>query len=455
MLDGERVSRLRQRPRRFRSHSSPLSRMRAALWTHRPRHRRHGGPAPPLLGSLFADTTHSASDNALSTSPVSPRPSPWSASASGSSGGSPSGLSTPGAALACARPQPSSLPLYPAASPDAPLSPLLLDTPKRVLFCSPGSGTAPAPQGPGALLWLPFVARMLTLPERIRRAPLRASGVSSEWRVICQDPALLLEHALEGLGLDRSLPLGRFAGEDAVLLREVCTVAELVERLHEGDPEPSSSSSYHSFILSYLPSARTMRSLRLHIPMLLRGIEMHAAEFCGLDVVVELSLGPELVEAAEFALSCVRSLLKAQARLESALECYQPRMPGPLLFPLRIMFESEPKFAVFMDPVRNTVHVSSTEESFLVEHLPNAVRSLATFCSICGYCTSAAEVEARVRQLLGLAGVERNQALSDSEHSHCLFKLALYHEELGGRLEGLVIQPSTAFSFDRSNGVMW
>ena len=52
-----------------------------------------------------------------------------------------------------------------------------------------------------------------------------------------------------------------------------------------------------------------------------------------------------------------------------------------------------------------------------------------------------------MKTLLRLENIIRDPGLTDSEHAHCLFKLALYHEELAGRLEGLVVEPSTSFGY--------
>jgi hypothetical protein len=160
----------------------------------------------------------------------------------------------------------------------------------------------------------------------------------------------MLEHAFIALG-DRSLDLARFAAGDSLFLRELATVGYLSEICAlDGDPQPSASAaqSYYSFLSSFLPAARAFSSLQWHLPRLLRGIELHAATWCGLDLAIELSPGPEATECAEFCHALVRSLVQGEKRLAGAVAslAHGPqRFPLNNPFPLRVVFETEPKFA--------------------------------------------------------------------------------------------------------------
>jgi hypothetical protein len=191
--------------------------------------------------------------------------------------------------------------------------------------------------------------------------------------------------------------------------------------------------SYAIFLRRALPVARAYASIASMIPLVVAAL---TKAFPQIRLTVAWDPASDLADVARFVVAAACAVAQVATAEEEELAL----RPKPL--PLQLTYKKGEEFGLMMCPLGNTAHVSSLDIDFLAEQFTNACRSMARWNAICGYCRTVAEVEQRVAALLGLRAIVRDTGLTDSEHAHCLFKLALYSKELDGALHGVAIQPS-------------
>lgn len=208
----------------------------------------------------------------------------------------------------------------------------------------------------------------------------------------------------------------------------------------------SSLTSYGKFLDSGVGVARAMKRLEEHIPAIAEQITYIKPQWISLTVEwAKQSTGPDTV--ARFLLAALCAVCNVAGNAPNGGGATPKRLEK-----LRLYYEGGSEYAIFIDPIQNTVHVSILDARLLSEQLCGAIESLAHFNERCGFCGTLGEVEEGVKRVLGVGEVCRDPRLSDSKHAHCLFKLAVYSHVIGKRLKGFAIMPSDEFEVDYSGG---
>lgn len=327
---------------------------------------------------------------------------------------------------------------------DSPISP------KRVIQEDIASQTAH--------IWLPHAAKYLsfndlntlcTVSQGIRRACLE--NLAPEFQRLLEVMLLRFQGTFGGLtspasqrewARRTSRQIYWLTKGDCNLLRRLICICRDCE---ECGRSLNSLTSYGKFLDYGAMVARAMRRLEKHIPVVVEQIALIKPQWISISVEwARHSAGPDTV--ARFLLTALCAVCSISGRAPGGGGA--ARRVGKL----RLYYEGGSEFAIFIDPIQNTVHVSVLDARMLSEQLWGAIESLAHFNERCGYCETLRDVEESVKRVLGVAEVCRDPNLSDSKHAHCLFKLAVYGHIIGKRLRGFAIMPSNEFEVDYIGG---
>lgn len=306
-------------------------------------------------------------------------------------------------------------------------------------------------------IWLPHAAKYLSFNDLnnlcsvsrdLRRACLE--GLAAEYQRVLEAMLVRIQEPLNG---HHSLTAQQewahravrqvywLAKGDSNFIRRLVCVCRDIER---SCCQLGSVTSYWRFMDSGIAVARALRRLERHIPEIVQ--EMTSLKPEWIDLSVEWgrqTTGPEAVARFLLVVLCAVGRIAGSAPDGSA---------GRRVGRLRLVYETKGEYAIFIDPIQNTVHVSVLDLRLLSEQLWGAIESLAHFNDRCGYCGTLGAVEEGVKRLLGVSEVLRDARLSDAEHAHCLFKLAVYSHVIGKRLNGLAIMPSNVFEVKHIEG---
>ena len=202
--------------------------------------------------------------------------------------------------------------------------------------------------------------------------------------------------------------------------------------------------NYSLFLANSLPVVHTCTALSSMLPRFLQRFQELVQRRIKLKCEWHKTI-TNLGEISRFAFALTATIALMLEDDHNAAFKAPSFMPQDKVMPLRVVYVLGGEYGVFMDPLQNTIHVSSLDISFLHEQFENSCRSLSRYNEICGVCSTLDEVEDHAKRLLGLKEIKRSEALDECQHAHCLFKLSLYSRELNNSLSGHIIEPSTEF----------
>ena len=210
--------------------------------------------------------------------------------------------------------------------------------------------------------------------------------------------------------------------------------------------------NYSSFLANSLPVAQTFVALASMIPRFRKRLQELVKT--RLDLTCGWNEELDLSHAARFLFALTVSIalmLEDDHDVNTGKMTLPAFLPKDKTMPLRVIYSVGGEYGVFMDPLLNTIHISSLDMSFLHEQFENSCRSLSRYNEICGVCRTLEEVEDNAKRLLHLRDIRRNEKLDVCQHAHCLFKLSLYWRELSDSLAGQTVEPSLEFKLIPDN----